>query len=63
MNTNLFLDLDDSFVPITLPPFVNIRVHSWLKFLFLKSTRPLDHAPVDVGQPHVAPVETIGQLS
>jgi len=26
MNTNLYLDLE-------YPPFVNIRVHSWLNFL------------------------------
>src|SRR6266511_3160224 len=36
MFTNLFLDLDGPFF-LHLSPFVNIRVHSWLKFLFLKS--------------------------
>jgi len=37
MNTNLFLYLDPA-VFHSLLPFVNIRVHSWLKFFFLKST-------------------------
>jgi hypothetical protein len=34
MNTNPFLDLDMSVFRL-LFPFVNIRVHSWLKFLFV----------------------------
>jgi len=32
MNTNLLLDFDDPFIFRPFPPFVNIRVHSWLKF-------------------------------
>jgi hypothetical protein len=36
MDTILILDFDDSEIPGALSLFVNIRVHSWLRF-FLKS--------------------------
>jgi len=32
MNTNIFLDLDNRVAFRALRSFVNIRVHSWLKF-------------------------------